>query len=130
MAPWCSGLTYRPVKPKIAGSNPVGVARSFFGIFILCILAAFCSGGCGRWWDAELNESLIDDEVIIDIKKNIKKYEHINKDITELCVICLEEYSIEDNILILDCNHYYHSECLINWFKKNIDKYKPDIYNI
>ena len=91
----------------------------FFGIFILCILAAFCSGGCGRWWDAELNVSLIDDEVIIDIKKNIKKYEHINKDITELCVICLEEYSIEDNILILDCNHYYHSECLINWFKKN-----------
>ena len=24
--PWCSGLTYRPVKPKIAGSNPVGSA--------------------------------------------------------------------------------------------------------
>ena len=26
MAPWCSGLTYWPVKPEIAGSNPVGVA--------------------------------------------------------------------------------------------------------
>ena len=27
MAPWCSGLTYWPVKPEIAGSNPVGVAN-------------------------------------------------------------------------------------------------------
>ena len=44
----------------------------FFGIFILCILAAFCSGGCGRWWDAELNESLIDDEVIIDIATTVQ----------------------------------------------------------
>ena len=25
-APWCSGLTYCPVKAEIAGSNPVGVA--------------------------------------------------------------------------------------------------------
>ena len=28
-APWCSGLTYWPVKPEIAGSNPVGVARCY-----------------------------------------------------------------------------------------------------
>ena len=26
VARWCSGLTYRPVTPKITGSNPVRVA--------------------------------------------------------------------------------------------------------
>ena len=26
MAPWCSGLTCRPVTAKIVGSNPIGVA--------------------------------------------------------------------------------------------------------
>ena len=29
MAPWCSGLTYCPVKAEIAGSNPVGVATNW-----------------------------------------------------------------------------------------------------
>ncbi len=29
-APWCSGLTYCPVKAEIAGSNPVGVATNQF----------------------------------------------------------------------------------------------------
>lgn len=32
-APWCSGLTYWPVKPEIAGSNPVGVATSLLLFF-------------------------------------------------------------------------------------------------
>ena len=67
----------------------------------------------------EAGESLIDDRVIMNIKKNIKKYENINKNINEVCVICLDEYCSKDNILILDCTHYYHSECLIDWFKKN-----------
>ena len=26
-APWCSGLTRRPVKAEIVGSNPIGVAN-------------------------------------------------------------------------------------------------------
>ena len=36
-APWCSGLTYCPVKAEIAGSNPVGVANHPFplGCYVL-----------------------------------------------------------------------------------------------
>ena len=91
----------------------------FFGILIICGIISFCGGKCGSWWEEELNEPLIDDRVIMNIKKNIKKYENINKNINEVCVICLDEYCSKDNILILDCTHYYHSECLIDWFKKN-----------
>ena len=29
MVPWCSGLAYVPVKDEIAGSNPVGTARTY-----------------------------------------------------------------------------------------------------
>ena len=38
VARWCSGLTYRPVTPKIVGSNPIRVA-----IFLVPIaVTIFC----------------------------------------------------------------------------------------
>ena len=40
-APWCSGLTYCPVKAEIAGSNPVGVASVLTRAYTF-----FCK--CGR----------------------------------------------------------------------------------
>ena len=39
VARWCSGLTYRPVTPKITGSNPVRVAtpQSFLDLYKLLL---------------------------------------------------------------------------------------------
>lgn len=33
----------------------------------------------------------------------------------EECNICIEHYSIGNNITKLDCNHFFHSECIKNW---------------
>ena len=32
------------------------------------------------------------------------------------CAICLEEYEDGDMQLHLDCGHYYHDDCMSNWF--------------
>lgn len=38
--------------------------------------------------------------------------------LTDLCIICLENYKIGDKISILSCEHFYHKSCLNEWFNK------------
>lgn len=35
----------------------------------------------------------------------------------EQCPICLED--ISDNSYTLECNHKYHTECIVKWFRNN-----------
>lgn len=35
------------------------------------------------------------------------------------CVICMEDYEIEDNIRKLGCGHFYHQGCIDQWLKKS-----------
>jgi hypothetical protein len=37
-------------------------------------------------------------------------------DTMETCSICLENYSIGDEMKILPCNHYFHTRCIDGWF--------------
>ena len=38
----------------------------------------------------------------------------------EICVICLDNFNQEDDIVgILKCEHLYHRDCIKQWFKKN-----------
>ena len=37
--------------------------------------------------------------------------------IIEQCPICLED--ISDNSYTLECNHKYHTECIVKWFRNN-----------
>ena len=39
---------------------------------------------------------------------------------TEECSICLSPLN-ESISVILPCNHKYHSECIIDWFKKEVN---------
>jgi len=53
-------------------------------------------------------------------KKNIKKIK--NSDLENLineCSICLENYEINDKIIILNCNHIFHKRCLDLWLSNN-----------
>ena len=34
------------------------------------------------------------------------------------CSICLNNIQANDNIIILNCEHSYHKNCLEQWFKK------------
>lgn len=55
-------------------------------------------------------------------KKSMKA--HLNKlenctDETNECYICLENCKERSNLKILPCSHFYHTECIIEWFTKN-----------
>ena len=38
------------------------------------------------------------------------------------CPICIEEIKINDDVIILTCNHGFHMFCITEWIKKNIKK--------
>ena len=38
----------------------------------------------------------------------------------EECSICLQEYNSNDNLVILQCNHKYHHDCIKKWFYKEM----------
>jgi hypothetical protein len=40
------------------------------------------------------------------------------------CGICLEEYKIEQIIDLIECGHYYHSNCLDRWRDKRASQSK------
>ncbi|XP_043725487.1 E3 ubiquitin-protein ligase BIG BROTHER-like isoform X2 [Telopea speciosissima] len=41
------------------------------------------------------------------------------KDKIEECVICYMEYKNRDKLIILPCQHQYHSKCITRWLKQN-----------
>jgi hypothetical protein len=42
----------------------------------------------------------------------------------EECAICSEKFAAEDNVTPLPCDtkHYFHSECIVNWFNSQSQK--------
>lgn len=60
---------------------------------------------------------------VLEIKKNISiLYNDINVDLdTNKCYICIDNY---ENIIKLECKHYFCLKCLLNWFTKNKEYYK------
>jgi hypothetical protein len=70
--------------------------------------------------DSDLQVSIIEkrdaSKIIAKIKKNIVSIEDINKTVT--CSICLEEFNSEKDISFLDCEHIYHTDCIIEWINK------------
>ena len=60
--------------------------------------------------------------------KNIKKETTKNTKYTKYklhtdfydneCIICLENMTAGEDIILIDCGHLYHANCLVEWFKK------------
>ena len=48
----------------------------------------------------------------------IEKYDENIEYSPEICVICLDIFSENQNILKLECNHYFHENCIKEWFGK------------
>ena len=51
------------------------------------------------------------------LKKNILK--ELNNGLIKECSICLDKISVDNNIVVLSCKHFYHKECISEWFKKS-----------
>lgn len=77
----------------------------FFGVVGLFVLTGYCL----KTNDEETRESLLNNY-------SIEKYES-GKKMNDICAICLEEFKTEDNIIRLNCSHYYHKCCVIKWFE-------------
>ena len=60
--------------------------------------------------------SIIDDVSDIQIFANVLKLGIYNDTI---CSICLENFNNDDEVRVLNCNHYYHDKCISKWFERN-----------
>lgn len=42
--------------------------------------------------------------------------------LNEQCHICLDDFNVKESITQLQCNHYYHKECIKEWLTKQSSK--------
>ena len=53
------------------------------------------------------------------IKLHIDHYKNVSYKNDDQCVICLEKFKDDDEIVILECGHYFKKDCAINWLTDN-----------
>ncbi|KAJ4964855.1 hypothetical protein NE237_016704 [Protea cynaroides] len=49
--------------------------------------------------------------------KKMKKIKVSSSD--EVCVICQEEFKVEEEVMALSCCHTYHDKCIFRWLSSN-----------
>ena len=54
----------------------------------------------------------------LNIKFEIEKYNENTEYSPEICIICLDIFSKNQNIIKLECDHYFHENCIKEWFEK------------
>ncbi len=55
----------------------------------------------------------------IENKNNKHLITNNNLEHQESCVICMETFQMYDRIITLECNHIYHSQCIIEWIVRS-----------
>ena len=70
----------------------------------------------------DINENDLEDVKVILTKDEFKKLdskiileENLNDYSNKECNICMDEYKINDKIIILDCKHIFHRRCIKHW---------------
>ena len=51
-------------------------------------------------------------------KLEIIKYKELDNSLENKCSVCLVEFQDDDNVMILPCKHYYHTNCIKEWLKE------------
>lgn len=95
--------------------NSTLVAFSFLALIALCILIL------------QATSSLIYLKNKCSEYSKLKEFEQtfIQNNFEEQCSICLEVYQANDKILKLYCNHFFHKECLQQWFRNKKENNCP-----
>ena len=86
----------------------------FDGIIFLLVLSLsqFCFSSIGTCFKNCKKRNLLN--------KKIKRVKELDlENLINDCSICLEEYKINEKIMILNCNHIYHERCIKMWLDQN-----------
>lgn len=70
-----------------------------------------------------INQSLLNNQP--NIQRLLDKYilEHessLSEDLNETCSICIEPFESEETNIVLDCQHRFHSQCIVSWLEKQL----------
>lgn len=67
-------------------------------------------------------QNLEDVKITLD-KESFSKLKCIKtKKTDESCTICIENYKKYQNLVVLDCEHYFHKRCIKGWLTKESSK--------
>jgi len=95
-------------------------------IFILICSSLCCSYQSGRYFisdfinrRSDIQESIITSDVINEYLDNNTSNCISNANID--CCICLDKFEGNHKSIVLECNHRFHKECILNWLKKELN---------
>jgi len=62
----------------------------------------------------------LSEEELLNILRAKKRHEMVPDDLKkDTCSICLDEFQLETNLIILTCKHVFHEECITAWLKQH-----------
>ena len=112
-----------------------GIFSYFMVFYIRHIYITRNVFGCIVHYDdyiAEYNRCLLELNEI-----NAIQQFHLTETMTKLdmendCTICVDKIKQGDKMIKLDCEHYYHKKCILNWFRQHMNcpicRYAPLIH--
>jgi len=59
----------------------------------------------------------LDDECLKELSERV-----LEEKIEGMCMICFDEFDIDQNVLELPCHHLYHKDCIVPYFKEHSNK--------
>jgi hypothetical protein len=66
----------------------------------------------------KINKEILDKMLITDLKP-VKYSEKVN--VFEInCTICIEDFNENSDVIVLECKHIFHFECLKDWLLRNL----------
>lgn len=95
-------------------------------IFILICSSLCCSYQSGRYFISDLmnRRSEIQESIITSGKLNEYLDNNTSNSISNDyidCCICLDKFDENHKSIVLECNHRFHKECILNWLKKELN---------
>ena len=114
-----SPLYYASAYVFISNIVYIGLTICFgcFGCLMYCFMSSLTNEYPG---DESRNRTivhLVDDISDLQLFSNVLKMNQLYQQTT--CVICFENFNNNDQIRILNCNHYFHDQCINEWLTKN-----------
>lgn len=95
-------------------------------IFILICSSLCCSYQSGRYFISDLMNRRSDIQESIITSDTINEYldnntTNCNSNDNTDCCICLDKLEENNKSIVLECNHNFHKECILNWLKKELN---------